>query len=145
VNRDGVLAEPRPVRLNGASRPEDPMLAAHPTVTPPPEAPAPVRRQEPAGTSVPRFEPLYNVVLIDDNDHTYNYVIEMLCALFGVGFEMAYMMARAVDTEGRVVVYTTDRDTACVKRDQICRFGPDPLLPYSTGSMHAVVEPLPAG
>jgi ATP-dependent Clp protease adaptor protein ClpS len=56
---------------------------------------------------------------------------------------MAYMMARAVDTEGRVVVFTTDRDTACLKRDQIRSFGPDPLLAHSNGSMHAVVEPLP--
>jgi len=119
------------------------MLAAQPTAPPPTETPTPVRRQEPASTAVPQFEPLYNVVLIDDNDHTYNYVIEMLCTLFGVGFEMAYMMARAVDTEGRVVVYTTDHETACAKRDQIRSFGADPLLPHSTGSMHAVVEPLP--
>ena len=30
-----------------------------------------------------RRQPPYNVVLLDDDDHTYAYVIEMLKALFG--------------------------------------------------------------
>lgn len=30
-----------------------------------------------------RLIPPYNVVLLDDNDHTYEYVIEMLRAVFG--------------------------------------------------------------
>jgi ATP-dependent Clp protease adaptor protein ClpS len=67
----------------------------------------------------------------------------MLCTLFRMGFEMAYMMARAVDTDGRVIVHTTDHDAACLERDRIRSFGPDPLLPGSTSSMHAVIEPLP--
>jgi ATP-dependent Clp protease adaptor protein ClpS len=55
---------------------------------------------------------------------------------------MAFMMARAVDSDGRVVVLTADRDAARDKRDQIKSYGPDPLLPHSSGSMHAVIEPL---
>jgi len=102
--------------------------------------PAPARRGEAA--SVPAFEPMYNVVLLDDDQHTYHYVITMLCNLFSVGFEMAFMMARAVDTDGRVIVHTAGRDAAADKRDQIKSYGPDPLLETSTGSMHAVIEPL---
>jgi len=104
-------------------------------------APAPARKDQAAATG-PEFETLYNVVLIDDDQHTYQYVIMMLCALFEAGVEMAYMMARAVDTDGRVIVHTADRDTARRKRDAIKSFGPDPLLLHSTGSMHAVVEAL---
>jgi ATP-dependent Clp protease adaptor protein ClpS len=107
----------------------------------PAEAPAPARHD--ANAASPRFEPLYNVVLIDDDQHTYQYVIAMLCSLFKMGFEMAYMMARAVDTDGRVIVNTTDRDAARLERDRIRSFGPDPLLAGSNGSMHAVIEPLP--
>ena len=92
--------------------------------------------------AIPALQPLYNVVLIDDDEHTYHYVIAMLCRIVGVDFEMAYLMARAVDCDGRVVVLTTDRDTARGKRDAIKRFGPDPLIAHSTGSMHAVIEPL---
>ena len=105
----------------------------------PSQAPAPVKKPESGVGESPRFEPLYNVVLIDDDEHTYQYVITMLCSIFELGFEMAYMMARAVDSEGRVVVHTTDRDAAELERDQIRSFGPDPLLPNSRGSMHAVV------
>ena len=110
----------------------------------PTRTPAPVHRPEDAEGS-PRFEPLYNVVLIDDDEHTYHYVITMLCTLFGMGFEMAYMMARAVDSEGRVVVHTAERDRAQIERDQIRSYGPDPLIEHSTGSMHAVIQPLPGG
>jgi ATP-dependent Clp protease adaptor protein ClpS len=103
---------------------------------------APGPAHEDAAVAAPVFEPMYNVVLLDDDQHTYHYVVGMLCSLFGVGFEMAFLMARAVDSDGRVVVYTADRDAARSKRDQIKSYGPDPLLPQSTGSMHAVIEPL---
>jgi ATP-dependent Clp protease adaptor protein ClpS len=103
-------------------------------------APAPVH--EDAAVAAPAFEPMYNVVLLDDDQHTYHYVVGMLCSVLGVGFEMAFLMARAVDSEGRVVVFTADRDAARGKRDEIKAYGPDPLLPQSTGSMHAVIEPL---
>ncbi len=106
--------------------------------------PAPVREDESTVQAGPKFESMYNVVLIDDDDHTYQYVVAMLCTLFGVGFEMAYMMACAVDADGRVIVHSTDRDTARRKRDEIKSFGPDPLMPNSIGSMHAIVEPLAA-
>jgi ATP-dependent Clp protease adaptor protein ClpS len=108
--------------------------------------PATVPAREAAGAAqgALRLAPLYNVVLLDDDDHTYHYVVHMLCTLFEVGFEMAYLMACAVDKDGRVIVCTTDRDTARRKRDQISSFGPDPLLPHSTGSMGAVIEPVPS-
>jgi ATP-dependent Clp protease adaptor protein ClpS len=105
----------------------------------------PSRQEGTARKAAIQIAPLYHVVLLDDDDHTYHYVVHMLCTLFGVGFEMAYLMARAVDTDGRVIVCTTDRETARSKRDQILRFGPDPLLPHSTGSMGAVIEPVSAG
>ena len=51
--------------------------------------------------------PRYNVVLLDDDDHTYEYVIEMLRKLFGHSHEMAFQMACEVDNAGRVIVDTT--------------------------------------
>jgi ATP-dependent Clp protease adaptor protein ClpS len=87
-------------------------------------------------------EPLYNVVLIDDDDHTYEYVVRMLCTLFGHSVEVAFAMACEVDAQGRVIVDTTHRERAELKRDQIRSFGADPLLRGSSGSMHSVVEPM---
>ena len=85
--------------------------------------------------------PPYNVILLDDNDHTYEYVIHMLKVLFGHLPEKGYRMAVEVDTTGRVVVATTHLEQAELKRDQIQAFGPDPLIPRCKGSMSAIVEP----
>ena len=85
--------------------------------------------------------PPYNVILLDDNDHSYEYVIHMLKVLFGHPPEKGYRMAVEVDTTGRVVVATTNLEQAELKRDQIQAFGPDPLIPRCKGSMSAIIEP----
>ena len=104
------------------------------------EIPAPVRQHEADTRDVVQPEPLYNVVLLDDDDHTYEYVVEMLCNIFGHSVEDAFQMAREVDLEGRVIVDTTHRERAELKRDQIMSFGADPLLRGSQGSMRATIE-----
>ena len=85
--------------------------------------------------------PPYNVVLLDDDDHSYEYVILMLKKVFDHSVNKAYEMAVEVDNAGRVVVLTTHLEEAELKRDQIHAFGPDPLIPRSKGSMSATVEP----
>ncbi len=85
--------------------------------------------------------PPYNVVLLDDNDHSYDYVILMLKAVFGHPPEKGFELAKKVDANGRVVVMTTSLEVAEMKRDQIQAFGPDPLIPRCKGSMSATVEP----
>ena len=85
--------------------------------------------------------PLYNVVLLDDDDHTYDYVIEMLCATFFMTPSQAFKHAVEVDSDGRTIVLTCDRDAAEFGRRQIHAYGADPRMPRSKGSMSAVVEP----
>ena len=88
-------------------------------------------------------QPPYNVVLLDDDDHTYTYVILMLKELFGYPEEQGFQMAREVDTTGRVIVLTTTKEHAELKRDQIHAFGPDPLSSREcVGSMSAIIEPV---
>ena len=85
--------------------------------------------------------PPYNVVLLDDDDHSFEYVIRMLKTLFGHPPEKGYKMAVEVDATGRVVVATTNLEQAELKRDQIQAFGPDPFIPRCKGSMSATIEP----
>ncbi|MDQ4128453.1 MAG: ATP-dependent Clp protease adaptor ClpS [Actinomycetota bacterium] len=85
--------------------------------------------------------PPYNVVLLDDDDHTYEYVILILKRVFGHPLEKGYKMAQEVDATGRVIVATTNLEQAELKRDQIQSFGPDPLIPRCKGSMSATIEP----
>jgi ATP-dependent Clp protease adaptor protein ClpS len=87
--------------------------------------------------------PPYNVILLDDDEHSFEYVIHMLEKIFGHPPEKGYKMAIEVHTTGRVVVATTNLEHAELKRDQIHAFGPDPLIPRCKGSMSATVEPAP--
>ena len=85
-------------------------------------------------------QPPYNVVLLNDDDHTYEYVIEMLKALFGHPVEKGYQLAKIVDTKGRAIVCTTSLERAELKRDQIHAFGADPRIPRCKGAMTAELE-----
>ena len=85
--------------------------------------------------------PPYNVVLLDDDDHSFEYVIRMLGKLFGYPPHRGYRMAMEVHTTGRVIVATTHLEHAELKRDQIHAFGPDPRIPRCKGSMSATIEP----
>jgi ATP-dependent Clp protease adaptor protein ClpS len=88
-------------------------------------------------------QPPYNVILLNDDDHSYEYVIIMLQQLFSHPPERGYQMAKEVDSTGRVIVLTTTMEHAELKRDQIHAFGPDPLIARCKGSMSAVIEPAP--
>lgn len=101
---------------------------------------APVTEPATAPERQPRAAPLYHVVLLDDDEHTYDYVIEMLVRLFRCDARAAYRMACEVDAVGRVIVDTTVLERAEFKRDQILAYGPDPRLACSTGSMKATLE-----
>jgi ATP-dependent Clp protease adaptor protein ClpS len=85
--------------------------------------------------------PPYNVVLLDDDDHSYEYVILMLRKVFGHPIQKGFEMAQEVDAKGRVIVATTNLEQAELKQYQIQAFGPDPLIPRCKGSMSAIVEP----
>ena len=87
-------------------------------------------------------QPTYNVVLLDDDDHTFDYVITMLQQLFGYPREKGYQMALEVHHTGRVIVLTTTKEHAELKQDQIHAFGPDPFSSRECkGSMTANIEP----
>lgn len=88
-----------------------------------------------------RIAPRWHVVLLNDDDHTYDYVIEMLMRLFGHSIERAYQMACEVDASDRVIVDTTSRERAELKQEQIHAYGKDDRLPRSKGSMSAEIEP----
>jgi ATP-dependent Clp protease adaptor protein ClpS len=119
-----------------------------PAVVPAVEPPPPTREQESKHESKqdsrPRKQPRYHVVLWNDDDHTYQYVIAMLQQLFGHPPERGFQLAKEVDAEGRVIVLTTTREHAELKRDQIHAFGADRLLARSKGAMKASIEPEPA-
>ena len=96
---------------------------------------------ESGAASQDQLTPLFHVVLLDDDEHTYDYVIEMLMKIFCHSPEAAFRHAVEVDSDGRTIVLTCEREQAEFGRDQIHAYGADPRMPISKGSMSAVIEP----
>ena len=84
---------------------------------------------------------LYHVIILNDDDHTFEYVIEMLQAIFGFPYATALAHTMEADATGSSIVFTTNLEEAEAKRDQIHAYGPDWRLPHSRGSVAALVEP----
>lgn len=85
-------------------------------------------------------QPPFHVILWNDDDHTYGYVIAMLMKLFRHTPERSFELAREVDLRGKAIVLTTTREHAELKRDQIHAYGPDGGIASCSGAMWATVE-----
>jgi ATP-dependent Clp protease adaptor protein ClpS len=101
-----------------------------------PAIPSPTRIEQ----EDPQLESLYHLILLDDDQHTYDYVIEMLGSIFGYGPEKAWTLARVVDTQGQVILETASHERCTAHQGQIHAYGADPRMPTSLGSMSAIVE-----
>ena len=101
------------------------------------------RRASPSAKETEREQHghLFHVVLLDDDEHTYDYVIEMLQKLFLFPADVALRHAVEVDSTGRTIVITCERPEAEFARDQIHGFGADHRMPKSKGPMSAVLVP----
>jgi ATP-dependent Clp protease adaptor protein ClpS len=91
----------------------------------------------------PKHQPRYNVILWDDSDHSFDYVILMMKEIFRKPIESGYQIAKEVDTSGRAIVLTTTMEHAELKRDQIHAYGKDEMIARCKGSMSATIEPVP--
>jgi ATP-dependent Clp protease adaptor protein ClpS len=100
----------------------------------------PIPETEALAEAAQRLEPLWRVILHDDQLHTYEYVIEMLMAIFGMDAQRAYRHAVEVDTKGTTVLARLPRTEAEKKRDAIMRYGGDHRM-RTTISMVASIEP----
>lgn len=82
----------------------------------------------------------WRVVLWDDDEHTYEYVIEMLVEVCQMDTEKAFRHAVEVDTEKKTVVFSGEFEHAEHVQEMILTYGPDPRMKKSKGSMTATLE-----
>jgi ATP-dependent Clp protease adaptor protein ClpS len=85
-------------------------------------------------------QPPYNVILLNDEVHTFEYVIELICKVFGHAKTTAEELTLRVHLTGRAIVLTTHRELAELKRDQVLAYGPDPRMSVSKGPIGCVIE-----
>jgi ATP-dependent Clp protease adaptor protein ClpS len=84
---------------------------------------------------------LFHVIILNDDEHTFDYVIEMLQAVFSLPYATALAHTMEADATGSSIVLTTNLEEAERKRDQVHAYGPDWRMPESRGSVAALVEP----
>lgn len=89
-----------------------------------------------------QLDRLFHLVLLDDDSHTYQYVIAMLAAIFGYPPEKGFAIACVVDSQGQAILMTGARDEVELKQQLVHSFGPDPLMKHCAGSMTAIIEPV---
>jgi ATP-dependent Clp protease adaptor protein ClpS len=93
------------------------------TLPPPPKVKPAAPKPEPRNK--PKRQPPYAVIVENDDDHTYPYVVFGLCKVCGHSVEQAFKLAEQIDKTGRAAVWTGSFEVAELKRDQIRGLGPD--------------------
>lgn len=101
---------------------------------------APHRPREQPQTAPPALEPPWHVILLDDEVHSFDYVIEMLQVIFGHKPDLGKRMADEVNDSGRVIVATVHKELAELRQQQIEEYGPDSRVPECKVSMRATIE-----
>jgi ATP-dependent Clp protease adaptor protein ClpS len=101
-------------------------------------------KEKTANTTETRRQPPYHVIILNDEEHTFEYVIELLIKLFAHSQPTAEALTWRIHNTGRAVVYTTHKEKAELKRDQILAYGPDPRMSISKGPLGCYIEPAPS-
>ena len=90
--------------------------------SPQPPVTLPTPRTLPRDDTQTRRVPPYNVILENDEFHSCEFVVEVLCKALGVATERAIQLMLEADTTGRAVVWTAPREVAELKAEQIQTF-----------------------
>ena len=88
----------------------------------------------------PKTAAPFKVVLFNDEEHTYDYVVEMLTHVCKLSRENAFRCAVEVDLTGRTIVKYGSRSECTSTCAKIMSYGPDHRLPQSMTSMNAEVQ-----
>lgn len=94
-------------------------------------------------TTRTRRQPPYHVIILNDEEHTFEYVIELLTKLFAHPLNTATELTWRIHNSGRAIVYTTHREKAELKCEQVLSFGADPRMSISKGPLGCYIEPAP--
>ncbi len=117
--------------------------AASVAVEAPPEPE--VRRKERPDEAKPKRLPPYAVIVLNDEEHSFRYVIDTFSKVFGYPREKSYSLALHIHTHGQGIVWSGSKEVAELKRDQIRAVGPDFHAEKKIGFPLGVrIEELPA-
>ena len=106
----------------------------------PKEGPEPRIEEEVETETQPQTSEPCKVILFNDEEHTYDYVVEMLTHASRLSRENAFRCAVEVDLTGRTIVHYGTREECEGVVTRITAYGPDHRLPQSMTSMRAEIQ-----
>jgi ATP-dependent Clp protease adaptor protein ClpS len=92
-----------------------------------------------------RRVPPYNVILENDDYHSMEFVVEVLCQVLGCAVERAAQFMMEAHTSGRAVIWTGPREVAELKAEQIQTFPEIRADGAHLGPLGCSIEPAPGG
>jgi ATP-dependent Clp protease adaptor protein ClpS len=103
----------------------------------------PAQRKQ-AAAAKPKKQPPYAVVVFNDNEHSFEFVVETFSKVFGYAREKIFALVLQIHTDGRGIVWSGTREVAELKRDQVRSSGPDFYAAKNVGfPIGVTIEPLP--
>jgi ATP-dependent Clp protease adaptor protein ClpS len=93
-----------------------------------------------------RRVPPYNVLIDNDDDHSFEFVVGVLRQALGHSLERAHQLTMLAHTSGRAVVWTGPKEVAELKAEQIQTFHETRDTDQAKlGPLSCAIEPAPGG
>ena len=90
-----------------------------------------------------RLLPPYHVILENDDHHSMEFVIEVLCKVLGCPAEYAAQLMLEAHTSGRAVIWTGPKEVAELKAEQVLTFHETRADGRQLGPLGCTIEPAP--
>lgn len=88
--------------------------------------------------------PPYHVILLNDDDHSMEFVMAVLMKVFGFPIERAFELMMEAHTSGRAVLWTGSKEVAELKHEQVQTFHETRDRDgVQLGPVGCVIEPAP--
>ena len=91
-----------------------------------------------------RLLPPYHVILLNDDDHSMDFVVAVLMKVFGCPIERAMQLMLEAHTTGRAVLWTGPKEVAELKAEQVQTFHETRERDKAQlGPVGCIIEPAP--
>lgn len=89
----------------------------------------------------PQLLPPYHLILENDEYHSFEFVILVLCKALGFSVETAYQHTLEAHQKGQAIVWSGSKEVAELKLEQMLTFHEDREDGRKFGPLHCRIEP----
>ncbi len=100
-------------------------------------------KTQPSEETRTRLLPPYHVILENDDHHSMEFVVDVLCKVLGCAVEHATLLMLEAHTSGRAVIWTGPKEVAELKAEQVQTFHETHADGRQLGPLDCVIEPAP--